>query len=33
MVGLDLRHGGPEKWNIVFDWCLDHGLMDLAVGL
>lgn len=31
MVGFDLRHGGPEQWDIVFDWHLDHGLVDLVV--
>ena len=31
VVGFDLRHGGPEQWDIVFDWRLDHGLMDLVV--
>lgn len=31
MVGLDLRHGGPEQRDIVFDWRLDHGLVDLVV--
>lgn len=31
MVGFDLGHGGPEQWDIVFDWRLDHGLVDLVV--
>lgn len=31
VVGFDLRHGGPEERDIVSDWCLDHGLVDLVV--
>lgn len=31
VVGFDLGHGGPEEWDVVFDWCLAHGLVDQAV--
>lgn len=31
VVGFNLRHGGPEQWDVVFNWHLDHGLVDLVV--
>lgn len=31
VVGFDLCHGGPEQWHVVFNWHLDHGLVDLVV--
>lgn len=31
VVGFDLRHSGPEQRDVVFNWHLDHGLVDLVV--
>lgn len=33
VIGLQLRHGGPEKGHIVLNGGLDHGLVNFTVGL
>lgn len=33
VIGLQLRHGGPEKGHVVLNGGLDHGLVNFTVGL
>lgn len=33
VIGLQMGHGSPEKGHIVLNGGLDHGLMNMTVGL